>query len=340
MLARPILIGVLGAIVIVVAFALNYYLSVNEEVDHAARQDTGANKPVVKSSKKAGTPAAPRTAAKGTPTKPTATAQSPAAGTTTSKPVLNSQNPAVAVAPVQPSFDIVRVDPEGNTVIAGRASAHSSIEILDGETVIGKATADARGEWIFVPEAKLEPGKRVLALRSTDKQGETAASDTAVIVVIPEPGKDIAGKKSDRPSTPLAMAVPRGDAAASKPSVILQAPTATEPKPATAASASTVSTAKEDNKTQTAMAAPATTTPAAAPTTTTKAVTPPAAAASTATGSTTTTSAAKTSAAKTSATKTSGATAPATAAPAAAAPATTALATTAPATTAPATTAP
>ena len=50
-----------------------------------------------------------------------------------------------------PSFDIVRVAIDGNTVMAGRAMPESKIEIFDQGEKIGEVFADKRGEWVFIP---------------------------------------------------------------------------------------------------------------------------------------------------------------------------------------------
>ena len=51
---------------------------------------------------------------------------------------------AAAVKPqdvTPPSFDVVRINPQGETVIAGRAAPNAEVTVLDGDTVIGKVTA-------------------------------------------------------------------------------------------------------------------------------------------------------------------------------------------------------
>ena len=45
-----------------------------------------------------------------------------------------------------PSFDVVRISPEGNAVIAGRAEPGAEVEITVGDAVIATVTADDRGE--------------------------------------------------------------------------------------------------------------------------------------------------------------------------------------------------
>ena len=54
-----------------------------------------------------------------------------------------------------PSFDIVRINPQGDTVMAGRAQPGTKVEIYDGDKKIGEVEADRRGEWVFVPETPL-----------------------------------------------------------------------------------------------------------------------------------------------------------------------------------------
>ena len=64
-----------------------------------------------------------------------------------------------------PSFDIVSVDRRGQAVIAGRAAPGDRVKVLDGDTPIGEVTADARGEWVLVPETPMAPGDRQLGSR-------------------------------------------------------------------------------------------------------------------------------------------------------------------------------
>src|SRR3546814_6408 len=109
---------------------------------------------------------------------------------------------------------------------------------MDGEAEIGRVTTDARGEWVFIPPSKLSPGQRVLYLRqseggpsggdpsggdpSGDKPsksdasaagaaGLTGAVSDSVVLVIPEKGRDIAGRPSSGPSVPLVVVVPKDD---------------------------------------------------------------------------------------------------------------------------------
>jgi len=87
---------------------------------------------------------------------------------------------------VPPTFDVVRVNPEGNAVMAGRAHPGSTVEVLDGDAIFGTVQTDARGEWVFVPEHLLEPGERRLGLRMLLDEHDPVLSEHVVILVVPE----------------------------------------------------------------------------------------------------------------------------------------------------------
>lgn len=157
------------------------------------------------------------------PTKP---GQPPSAGKSS-----DAQSPT---GPFVPSFDIVRINPKGDTVMAGRAAPGSKVRILDNGKIIGETTADKRGEWVFVPEAPLPAGTRQLTLEA-ELSGTKTTSTASVMLVVPEPGKDIAGRSTDQPQQPLVLKIP--DVSPEKvtvpngpvPSVVLQKPTAGQP---------------------------------------------------------------------------------------------------------------
>lgn len=119
--------------------------------------------------------------------------------------------PQLARQPVAPSFDVVRINPTGDAVIAGRATPGAEVTILDGETVIGRVMADQRGEWVLVPDKPLSPGARVFSLESKLPDGAQVKSESEVVLVVP----DTAGAGA------LALRVPGG---ATGPSTILQSP--------------------------------------------------------------------------------------------------------------------
>lgn len=110
----------------------------------------------------------------------------------------------------RPSFDVVRVNPDGDAVIAGRAAPSSQVTVYDGDRVIGTITADQRGEWVLLPQEPLPPGSRELSVtaRSGDEV-EPVPSEQVVVLIVPGEEKDIAGRPADGGTGALAVAVPR-----------------------------------------------------------------------------------------------------------------------------------
>jgi nucleoid-associated protein YgaU len=124
----------------------------------------------------------------------------------------------------RPAFDIVRINPKGDAVIAGRAQPGSEVEVRDGDKTVGKVTADARGEWVLVPEQPLAPGAHSLNLIAR-LNGDTKTSESDVVLVVPEPGKDIAGRDNGTDNGALALGTgPNGTTR------LLQSPGARAPK--------------------------------------------------------------------------------------------------------------
>jgi nucleoid-associated protein YgaU len=114
-----------------------------------------------------------------------------------------------AAGEVVPSFDVVRIDPQGNAVMAGRAAPGAEVAILDKDKEIGRVTADANGEWVWVPEAPLKPGSLELGLSAQVPGQPAVQSKSTVVLVVPEPHKDIAGRETGSGSGALVLKVPK-----------------------------------------------------------------------------------------------------------------------------------
>ena len=95
------------------------------------------------------------------------------------------------------------------------AAPNAEVTVTDGKGEIGKVKADSRGEWVLVPNKSLPAGPHELSLEAKGKKDKPKVlSRRKVILVVPERGKDIAGRKATKPSGPLVMAVPRDEAGA------------------------------------------------------------------------------------------------------------------------------
>lgn len=126
--------------------------------------------------------------------------------------------PPPAPAPVAPSFDIVRVDPSGTAVIAGRADPSAAVSIRSDGTELAHVTADGQGAWALGPTEPLPAGSHALTLLEHTKAGQDIPGQTSVTMVVPE--------RNAPAATPLVVAT-----SPSQPPTVLQGPPGTAAKP-------------------------------------------------------------------------------------------------------------
>jgi len=110
------------------------------------------------------------------------------------------QAPAATPAMGAPEFDVVRVEPSGEAVIAGRATAGVKVALLDREREVATTMSDASGQFVFVPPL-LSTGDHVLQLQSADDKG-SSLSVRKVRVAVPGSGKGIVFIDFVEPSAP------------------------------------------------------------------------------------------------------------------------------------------
>ncbi len=67
-----------------------------------------------------------------------------------------------------PSFDLVRVEPDGSAVIAGRAAPYADLILLHNGEPIGKVKADWAGEWAFVTDKPLPADRHRITILVND----------------------------------------------------------------------------------------------------------------------------------------------------------------------------
>ena len=82
-----------------------------------------------------------------------------------------------------PAFDIVRVEPDGDAVIAGRTAPGAAVELLRGNEVLGRVVADKNGEFVLVP-LRLPSGSYRIALRAKLTDGSEAMSERSAAVTV------------------------------------------------------------------------------------------------------------------------------------------------------------
>ncbi len=194
----PIIIGVVGVVAIAAAIGINEF-SWREEVDDKA------DAPSVEQS-------SPSSEQQANVAKPSGPIVKPGDMT------------EVSSMPVPPIFDVVRVGPNGDTVIAGRAVPGSSIEILENGKVIGTAQADANGEWVFIPTEPLQSGARSLSIISTLENGNVIESIEEVVIMVPDGNQsDVAENLIKKPGAQKALVLKFSNNAAN-PTQVLQKP--------------------------------------------------------------------------------------------------------------------
>jgi nucleoid-associated protein YgaU len=110
---------------------------------------------------------------------------------------------------IKPTFDVVRVSPNGDTVIAGRATPGDTVTVMSGDETLGEAIADSHGEWVFVPPSPLPPGAHHLTLSAEGESGTPVASEQNVVVIVAEAGAGGADRGPSSSSQPLAIRLSR-----------------------------------------------------------------------------------------------------------------------------------
>jgi nucleoid-associated protein YgaU len=210
---RPILIGLLGSVIVAAAIALSFVID---------REPSGERPGTATATLPPGAPGTGMQAPAISDAPVKAPSGAAPADVARREPAPAPTDPSrAAKAPVAPSFDVVRVNPRGDAVIAGRAAPNAVVSVLDGKTQVGQVKADARGEWVLVPDKPLTPGSHELSLSAQLGTDGPVVAAHNVVLVVPERGKDIAGRPAEVPSGALALAVPREGR---QPSTVLQLP--------------------------------------------------------------------------------------------------------------------
>ena len=100
-----------------------------------------------------------------------------------------------------PEFDIVNVEPTGETVVAGRALPDATVELLRNGEVYDRAVADKSGQFVIVPRP-LPPGNHDLTLRIT-RDGKQVTSKQSVAVALEAAARERPVVALMTPDTPV-----------------------------------------------------------------------------------------------------------------------------------------
>ncbi len=192
---RIVIVGAVGVVAIVAALFLGRFLDREEEQPSSPGETAESGQP----------PAAPAetVAAPVAPDAPSAAAGT--AGEAASAQPAPAQTEAAAEG--APSFDVVRINPRGNAIIAGRAEPNSMVTVYDNGKEIGTVIADSRGEWVLLLEPPFEPGSRELTATAKDESGAVANSGQSVVLVVPDRQQGSPGG-GEAPPSAVAVLVP------------------------------------------------------------------------------------------------------------------------------------
>ena len=135
------------------------------------------------------------------------------AGSQTSAEYAGATPASPAPAAVKPAFDVVRVEPNGEAVVAGRAAPNVTVELKDAGRTLAVAKTDAEGAFVMIPPA-LPPGEHSLTLATG--AGPAEATSNAIPVSVPAPAAK-AAVAAAAPSTPGATPPPPAAAMAPPP---------------------------------------------------------------------------------------------------------------------------
>jgi outer membrane protein OmpA-like peptidoglycan-associated protein len=88
------------------------------------------------------------------------------------------------VAAPASKFDVVRIDPDGASVFAGRAPANARVTVLANERPVATAEVDENGQWAAVIERPFASGDYQLSLRAKPRESgpETAGQSVRVTI--------------------------------------------------------------------------------------------------------------------------------------------------------------
>lgn len=95
----------------------------------------------------------------------------------------NKRPPTAAAAAVK--IEVARIDPDGATVLAGRAPARSKVTLQTGGETLATATASEDGQWSAVVTKRFSPGQLDISITAEAPSG-AAIKGPVLTVVVPK----------------------------------------------------------------------------------------------------------------------------------------------------------
>lgn len=160
-------------------------------------------------------PAAPEAAAPAAPTTPEAAAP-------TSEPAPSELAPSEPVLISPPSFDTVRITPEGEALVAGRAVAGGTVSLRVDGTEATQVTVNGQGDFVAMFSLPPSDAPRTLTLALIQPEGPLLSPDSVVLEPISPAAPDVATSAVPQPAAEAPTAILLSEAGAK----VLQGPAA------------------------------------------------------------------------------------------------------------------
>ena len=95
--------------------------------------------------------------------------------TQTNSLILNKDN-------IELTFDIVRLEENGDVIIAGKTIPNIQVDILDGNETLASVFSDANGEWVWISDNPLPEGVKRFNLKHFDGEDEFVSQQNIIIL--------------------------------------------------------------------------------------------------------------------------------------------------------------
>jgi nucleoid-associated protein YgaU len=162
--------------------------------------------------------------------------ESAAAPSTSEDETTDTASPQQSTSEDVPSFDVVRIEPTGEGVIAGRATPGWKIIVESRGVKVAEAAADDQGEWTIVLDRPLSPGGHKLSLKAQSPDGSQKSSGKQTVsadIAAPRPVGATGPDDVVQPAAgTVAMASKPGEPAPSATASGVPAPQAAKPRAA------------------------------------------------------------------------------------------------------------
>lgn len=124
-----------------------------------------------------------------------------AENTLPNEPKVDARTASVVADPDDPNaprFDLVRVDAEGTTVIAGTAAPGAKVQIMSDGQALGETIANTAGEFVALVDADVaKPAQTIALLASIDGGPLLRSSDSVVVLGRRATQTAVGGQKTD-----------------------------------------------------------------------------------------------------------------------------------------------